>query len=781
MRVLLNMSLMASIVVLVVVLVRQVFAWLGVPKRYAYLLWILPFIRLVCPWSVESGLSLLPDTGQVVSYAVNAFDNKAQEERDTQHTGETGVSHPRYDDSRDGMTDAKNDGTLNEYEPDSDIGAWNQGNAAFDRDMSDKNTEGSTQNKRAGVSGPWENDVFWWILTGVWISGVLGVLLHGIAGYRKLKERLTVSFLVRDNIYLVDDIEAAFVAGYLTPCIYLPSGIQEKEMEYIIAHEQVHIARRDYLVKTLAFAVAALHWFNPVCWLAFALMGKDMEMSCDETVTGGMDAEEKRTYANVLLDMATGKRQLAGVRLTFAEGNPKERIRNILKNKKPVMLASVLAVVVIVLLSVTLLTNPETNAKPDGADPDKALQGTAEDGQNGLGSETGGKTMDPISEEIKDPSDEGISMPYDVSNGNPANPYTLVYEGCLKPDDLPYGEIQITAPLVTDWGADYVELIYASPAYAVGWGHMGLFVYSVKDKKLTGAVNVEVIGCDKTQGDEYTDVFVADEARVVYMHPTNKDYMFAYNIFENTLEKQEFVDGGNGRPKGFKVNDNRVNTYKVLNGQTPDVWMSAMCEIFTVNVDQPDEKKYLGYLASGSGVIGDLSYVIVEWNEAENAWDSRDGAIWCPYIENWYSFFEGEEQNLLWEFTEDSCMYFAKAAGISKKGLTLGIYNCSPKEVLYGEEFHLYRYAGDGSLEELKYIQDIGFHEIAYPLAPKDPITITIDWTWVYGELPTDKGEIQYRLVKKLSVPRSDGNDGADGDAGYDEVELGVDFTFPSS
>lgn len=749
MEILLNMSFMASIVIFVVIIVRQLFAWLGVPKKYAYLLWILPFIRLVCPWSFESNLSLLPDTSQMTEYVANTVDDHNRDEKDMDTAGGTGKSNPKNSINENTMSD------LNDTAGGSDLP--NQKGIEQDIPMSGQQRDREPAVGDLDTAGGKSSHALWWVLSGIWLMGVVGILFFSIDKYRKLKKRLNVSFLVRDNIYLVDGMETAFVAGYLSPCIYLPVGIPEREMEYIIAHEKAHIARKDYWIKTLAFLAVALHWFNPVCWLAFVLMGKDMEMSCDEVVIRTMDWEDKKAYANVLLNMAAGKRQLPGVPLTFAEGNAKERIKNVMKDKKPLMIVSVLAVLVIVILAGTLLTNPKAGEEQDVTKQNKAVQNEKEQQTE----EDNTVTTDQKGQGDSKLEGDGAMQPISM-------------EAAVNPDELPYGEVQITAPIVASWGADYVQLIHATPTYAVAWGNMGLFVYSVKEKRLTGAVNVKAIGCDGTQGDNYTDVFVSNQDKIVYMHPINKDYMFAYNIFENTLEKQEFVDGGNGRPKGFQIDDNRQDMQDILAGQVPDIWISSQCEIVTVNAEQPDEKKYLGYLASGSGEIGALSYVVVEWDETENGWDSMDGAIWYP-------FFEGQEDKLLWKYTEDSRMYLAKTADISTEGLTLGFYNLSGQEVTYGEEFHLYSHSDySNEWEELTYVQDVAFHEIGYSLKPGEPVAIPIDWTWIYGELPTDNGPREYRLVKKIHVPRSEEDDGAE-TSEYTEVELTVEFTFPAS
>ncbi|MDE6625295.1 MAG: M56 family metallopeptidase [Lachnospiraceae bacterium] len=753
MEILLNMSLMASIVIFVVIIVRQLFSWLGVPKKYAYLLWILPFIRLVCPWSFESDLSLLPDIGQITEYVANTVDNHNRDEEDMDTAGGTGKSNPKNSINENTMSD------LNGTVGGSDLS--NQKGIEQDIPMSGQQRDREPVVGDLDTAGGKSNHALWWMLSGIWLTGVVGILFFSIDKYRKLKKRLNVSFLVRDNIYLVDDMETAFVAGYLSPRIYLPAGISEREMEYIIAHEKVHISRKDHWIKTLAFFAVALHWFNPVCWLAFVLMGKDMEMSCDEVVIRTMDREDKKAYANVLLNMAAGKRPLAGVPLTFVEGNAKERIKNVMKDKKPIKIVSVLAVLVIAILAGTLLTNPKAGDEQDVAKQDKAVQNEKEQQTEEQQTEEDNTvTTDQKGQGDSKLGDDGAMQVFSME--------------AVNPDELPYGEVQITTPIVASWGADDVQLIHANPGYAVAWGDMGLFVYSVKEKRLTGAVNVKAIGCDGTQGDNYTDVFVSDWGRIVYMHPINKDYMFAYNIYENTLEKQEFVDGGDGRPKGFKIIGNRQNMEDILEGQVPDIWISSQCEMFTVNPDEPDEKKYLGYLASGSGEIGALSYVIVEWNETKNGSDPRDGAIWYP-------FFEGQEDKLLWKYTEDSRMYFAKTADISAKGLTLGLYNLSGQEVTYGEEFHLYSHSDySDEWKELTNMQDVAFHEIGYPLKHGELVAIPIDWAWIYGELPTDNGPREYRLVKKIHVPRSEEADG-DEPLEYTEVELTVEFTFPAS
>lgn len=768
-RLLLNMSFAASFVILIVVLVRRLFVYMGVPKKYAYLLWLLPFIRMVCPWSLESNMSLLPDMTRIVEYA-------------SQEDLVSGVTSDMGDGVSGTVPDLRNevsDTPSNGKSPESDTKQYgnkddlsNQG-YIWDNVTSDVQKEGIPSEDVLNKTKDRNNNIWLWVL-GIWMAGIAGIVCYSAVNYVKLKKRLDASIHVRDNIYLHDDIETGFVAGCIRPCIYLPSGLSERDMEYIISHEQVHIARRDYQIKMLAFAATAMHWFNPICWLAFVLLGKDIEMSCDEAVIDKMGAEDKKAYANVLLYMAAGKRRFADIQLMFAQGNSRERIENIMKSKKPMLIVSVLALLVIGVLAWTLLTNPGTKAEQPGTTGEETAQGTEAYNSSTEANKTSAE-------------DSGAKFDNKRFNVKPASLETV------NPDDLPYGEVQITEPMVTDWGADSVNLIHATPEYAVGWGYMGLFVYSVQEKKLTGAVDVRAIGCDATQGNSYTDVFVGDSDRVVYMHPIDKEYMFVYDIHENTLEKQKFVDGGNKRPKGVKVNDNRQETEDVLNGQVPDGWMSTQCEAYML---EPNQEKRLGYLASGSGEISDLSYVIIEWNQAERAWgDSGDG-IWSPYMEERYPFFEGESESLVWRHTDfenrtdENEGFFLKAGDISAKGLTLGLYNKSNADAIYGEEYHLYsRTDFSDEWKELPYLQESAFHEPQYTLEEGEMVNLSIDWTWLYGKL-TDidwtqlygesTSEIkveEYKLVKKIFVPKSEGDKGES--SKYKEEELVIRFTLP--
>lgn len=770
-KTLLNMSFNAGFVILVVIVVRWLFVLIGVPKRYACLLWILPLIRLLCPWSPESRFCLMPDMNQVAELAQNSWEmsfgaqkgasdkkneNVPSPEDSASLTGNTGESMVNADKNMEEHQIENNKAQAAIKVSESEANASYGGDGDLPEQTADTKLQSGLYHSRQKG-----NSFFWGMFFIIWLAGVAAITGHSIYSLHNLKKRLSEAFLIRDNVYSVDDLETAFVIGFRNPLIYLPYHGPEQDMEYIITHEEMHIRYRDHWIKAFAFFVTAVYWFHPLCWVAFSLLGKDMEMSCDEKVLESLGMENKKAYANVLLSMATGKMQLAGMPLAFAEGSPKSRIKNIMNYKKPMVFVTVLSVALVLVLAVVLLTSP----------------GNSESSSPGQGfSEASTDTEEIVSEENQRES---------------ASSETLMAEEPMdNPDNLPMGEIAITAPLVTvgedgGWGADFVELVYATPNCVVAYGHMGLFVYSVDKKKLTGAVNVKAIGCDYTQGDMYTDVFVADQGGKVYLHTNKKDYMFVYDIFNDTLEKKEFVDGGDGRPEGVKVDDIRQETISAMGDIYPQHWVSSECVVYTDPGDpegnEPD-RKYLLYLQSSSNLLSDLSYVVVEWDEKAQAWSKPQSSIWTPYNEKTYPIFEGEGQELLWELTEDSRMYSAKAVRISQRGLTLGLYNCSDKEITYGENYRLYAYDEAGTLHELKASPNVGFHDIAHCAVPKSVTVIPIDWSLLYGMLPLDKGPVKYRLVKEIRVPKSEASDaddmGTENGLG-DVVEVGVDFIFP--
>lgn len=321
----LDMSRIASIVILVVILARHFLK--KAPKWVTYALWAVALFRLLCPLSIKAPVSIVPKitpTNQYYSLAdepisLGGAGLAAYQAIGDAINGDLGIQHIR-------TTERDEDGSV-----------------------------------RYVTSDWW--DV--WILFGqyVWTAGIAAMLLHSMISYGKIHRKLKIVVPLRDNIYIADDIQSPFVIGFFHPKIYLPCGLSEKEQSYIILHEQHHIKRLDHIYKALAFLALCIHWFNPLVWLAFVLSGKDMEMSCDEAVVREMGDGIRAEYSSSLLTLATGRRIIAGTPLAFGEGNAKERIQNLGKWKQPILWAVIAAAVAALLLTVSLATNPTDGIK----------------------------------------------------------------------------------------------------------------------------------------------------------------------------------------------------------------------------------------------------------------------------------------------------------------------------------------------------------------------------------------------------------------------------------
>ena len=312
-----NMSLTASVAIVLVILLRLLLK--KAPKVISYALWIVVLFRLLCPVSIGSSFSLY-----------NLFDAP---------TEESGA-----------MT------SVIEYVPSNIVHTEYPAVALPIPSISNVINEALPQGEEQLRADPLEGLIF--IATSVWMTGVLVMAIYSIVSYVRLRRKLSVVVPLRDNIFIADDIKSPFVVGLFRPKIYLPCNLGDKEKAYIILHEQHHIKRLDHIMKALAFLALAIHWFNPLVWLAFNLASKDMEMSCDEAVIRKIGGDVRADYSASLLTLATGRRIIAGTPLAFGEGDTKGRIRNLANWRKPAFWVVLLAEVACIVLAVSLLTNP---------------------------------------------------------------------------------------------------------------------------------------------------------------------------------------------------------------------------------------------------------------------------------------------------------------------------------------------------------------------------------------------------------------------------------------
>ena len=301
-----NMSISASWLVLVVLLLRLLFKkalkWVNV------LLWGIVAVRLICPFSFESALSLIP-SAETISPTI------MMDQTPSVHTGIpviNSVINPVIGES---------------FAP------------------------------APGVSA---NPLQIWIpiLAIIWIIGVAVLLLYTAVSYWRLRGKVSEAVVLRDNIYQSENVGSPFVLGIIKPKVYLPYKMDVQDLGHVVAHEQAHIRRKDHWWKPLGFLLLTIHWFNPLMWLAYVLLCRDIELACDEKVIKELGNEQRADYTQALVACSVNRRMIAACPLAFGEVGVKERVKSVMNYKKPAFWIVVVAVIACVVVAVCFLTNP---------------------------------------------------------------------------------------------------------------------------------------------------------------------------------------------------------------------------------------------------------------------------------------------------------------------------------------------------------------------------------------------------------------------------------------
>ena len=314
----LNMSISASWLVLAVVLLRLILK--KAPKWISVLLWGFVAIRLICPFSIESVLSLIPSAETV---------------------------------SPDIMMD---------WTPEISTGI-----GSVDTVINPIITQTFAPNP-ATSANPLQ--ILIPVAGILWLTGIAAMLLYTAVSYFLLRRRVATAVLLRNNIYQSENVDSPFVLGIIKPKIYLPFQMDGQNLEHVIAHEESHIQRKDHWWKPFGFVLLALHWFNPLMWLGYILLCRDIELACDEKVIKEMDNENRADYTQALVACSVNRRSIAACPLAFGEVGVKERVKSVMNYKKPTFWIIVAAVITCITVAVCFLTNPRDednlNSAEDG-------------------------------------------------------------------------------------------------------------------------------------------------------------------------------------------------------------------------------------------------------------------------------------------------------------------------------------------------------------------------------------------------------------------------------
>ncbi len=313
----LNMSISASILILVVLLLRLLFR--KAPKWVTILLWGLVAIRLICPFDLETPFSLMPKTEWITEDTSFSDENTYFDSVAPEHI----TPDPNFADNV----------NVHYYplEPHIEI--------------------------HRGV-----NPVF--VLNCVWLAGIAVMLVYMFVSYICVYRRIRGAKQFKDNIYTSEAVSSPFVLGLIRPRIYLPEKMDAVSMSYVIAHEEAHLRRLDHLWKPIGFLLLAVHWFNPLIWIGYILLCRDIEMACDERVVRTMNDEERVDYSEALLACSVSRKMITACPLAFGEVGAKERIMSVLNYKKPAFWIIVAALIACAAAAVFFLTNPIDQGDP---------------------------------------------------------------------------------------------------------------------------------------------------------------------------------------------------------------------------------------------------------------------------------------------------------------------------------------------------------------------------------------------------------------------------------
>ena len=300
------MSISASWVVIAVLTLR--FCLKKAPKWVNVLLWGIVAVRMVFPFSIESVLSLIP-SAETISPSI------MMEQSPSVQTGVPALNH------------VINPVISGSFTP---------------------------------APGASANPLQIWIpvLAGIWLFGIAALFLYSAVSYWRLRRKVCEAVILRGNIYQSEKVCSPFVLGIIRPKIYLPYHMDSREMDHVIAHEQTHIRRKDHWWKPLGFLLLTTHWFNPLMWLSYILLCRDIELACDEKVIRKMSNEQRADYTQALVACSVDRRLITACPLAFGEIGVKERVKSVMNYKKPAFWIVLASVIVCAVIAVCFLTNP---------------------------------------------------------------------------------------------------------------------------------------------------------------------------------------------------------------------------------------------------------------------------------------------------------------------------------------------------------------------------------------------------------------------------------------
>ena len=725
---LLNMSLSASVLVFAIILFRLLFKKSS--KRIICFLWILVAIRLMCPVSIESHISVfnLIHSKQIGTEQAFRFQYSGHSEKPTIEF--TVPALVNDDMSADSMT----------------VGV-----------------------RKPNFYGP--------TVAMIWMVGVVIMLAAALTSYINLRKEVAASIQRENHVFVCDEIQSPFILGLYKPTIYLPSGMGESTVKNVLLHEKAHINRRDHIWKPLGYLLLSVYWFNPVMWIAFILLCRDIEAACDEKVITGMDKEDIAGYTEALLFCAVMRRKITACPVAFGETNVKGRVKNVLNYKKPSFWILSLSLVASLSLAAGFLTDP-VSGQVDAAETEKKELYTDYIGD--------APTVAAIAQILPYPAGYTYSS---IELQTEKEPYELhIYlsgEGKFEPDDFlkcadyafeHIGNLSIILFLSEDSGeilavhAEPEELLWEEETLAMPDSTWDV---NASDEAVSiiggadGPTSIFVagkLGDDSEEpdaGDPTADDLVVTQTRHFYNYKTDsaEDTVNVANIcFEEVLNGHFPMSDFSQSMEDFHGGERLIMTFEEPLDASED-WEDHFSKVGNMLLALIDQLQGIRFEYRIEGKEDEL--ITLEWDVNAANESLLEGDIKA------YGISKEEINQLMEEMGYDP--YQAEIIGMDRFGIRFSTKNVSPTgltlvcaqdgtettgQLQTGEKYKLVVQNGD-TWEDVDYVTDaIGWEEIALLIPNGGEVEWNIDWKDLYGELPAGK----YCIVKEINDFRAAGD-----------------------
>ncbi len=609
----LSMGINASWIILAVMLFRLIFQ--KAPKWIICFLWVIAGFKLICPVDIESPISLIPVHTIVLpvnpdNVTIKNMDNPIQAQKDNKLP----VKGTKSKSNNYKQPDAVNE----KY-----------------------NTTDNHVRPEAGITS---------IFTIIWVTGVIIMMSYLVINNINIHRKICTATHLSGNIWQSEFVDSPFILGLARPRIYIPYHTSKKQLAYILTHENAHLARKDHILKTIAFLVLSVYWFHPLVWLAYILLCRDIEFACDEKAVMLMDTQEKKEYLVTLLNCSTGKNNFNVSPLSFGETRIKERVIHVKKFKKPSFILTFAVFVTGIIISACFLSNPKepkaegnneetglasfykAQKEPDAKDViDAVLPSLTFDTEKKTFSFTYdvlssylpyGSYKEENNKIILNTDDGKFHYTFEKGSGNTlsfiadgSSPVTLtdsrfgmqikngmVFEPAATEKPDVYSAAVEARPASVDLkentGADGVRLYYVDTEKIIFGGYFGLFVHDKASGQIIQSLDLEYIGCNHTQGDNYCSIAVSADGTKVYMKPRKKKKLYIFDTLYGTLEIRDCQKKYN-------------------------IWDDSSLDLF-----HEDTTKYASYTSGTekktcqiyetNGIIGDCQYFEYTGKEPEN-------------------------------------------------------------------------------------------------------------------------------------------------------------------